>query len=130
MPSKRKRNGAMRRLRIFVVDDDGVVGVLLGDMLAQMGHICSVEISKAAAVAVVANFKPQLMIVDAELGDGSGQSAVDEIPRSGLVPHVFISGDSEWIRLLSLRTIAIQKPFRREHLIRAMNHALGDTADH
>ncbi|HVC18107.1 MAG TPA: response regulator, partial [Rhodanobacter sp.] len=83
----------MKSLRVLVVDDDAVIGILLGDMLSQMGHVCSVETSKATAVATASLFRPQFMIVDAELGDGSGASAVDEILRMGPVPHIFISGD-------------------------------------
>jgi DNA-binding response OmpR family regulator len=118
----------MKPLRVLVVDDEPVIGFLLGDMLTEMGHTCSVETTKAAAVAGAAHFRPQFMIVDAQLGDGSGASVVDEILHMGPVPHVFISGNKEWIRILRLRAITLLKPFRRADIIRAMQDALGTAA--
>jgi FixJ family two-component response regulator len=66
------------------------------------------------------------MIVDERLGDGSGVSAVEEILRTGFVPHVFITGDSKRIQALRPRAVVIQKPFRESDLVRAIQCALGN----
>jgi len=115
----------MKALRILVVEDDAMIGMLLAEMLLEMGHdVCAVEATAAGAVTAAARFIPDLMIVDVQLGDGSGVSAVEEILRTGFVPHVFASGDTSSIRALRPDAVAIQKPFRESDLVRAIHLAL------
>jgi DNA-binding response OmpR family regulator len=75
--------GSMKALNVLVVEDDALIGMLFADVLAAMGHdVCAIEATEADAVAAAARYKPDLMIVDARLRDGSGVSAVEEILRT------------------------------------------------
>jgi DNA-binding response OmpR family regulator len=115
----------MKALRVLVVEDDALIGMLFADTLAAMGYdVCAIEATEADAVAAAARYKPDLMIVDAQLRDGSGVSAVEEILRTGWVPHVFVSGETSGIQALRPGAIAIQKPFRDVDLNRAIQRAL------
>jgi DNA-binding response OmpR family regulator len=115
----------MKALRILVVEDDAMIGMLLAEMLLEMGHdVCAVEATEAGAVTAAARFIPDLMIVDVRLGDGSGVSAVEEIQRTGFVPHIFASADTSSVRALRPDAVAIQKPFRESDLVRAIHRAL------
>jgi two-component system, response regulator PdtaR len=119
----------MKALRILVAEDDAMIAMLLADVFVQMGHdICAMEATEAGAVAAALRCRPDLMIVDARLGDGSGLAAVDEILRTGFVPHVFISGDISTVRALKPGAVAIQKPFNDSVLVRAIQSALGAVA--
>jgi two-component system, response regulator PdtaR len=111
-------------LSILVVEDEAIVATLLAEVLEEMGHnVCAIEATEANAVAAAARCKPNLMIIDAGLGEGSGLSAVAEILRSGFVPHVIVSGN---LRSLSLKpdTVALQKPFLDSDLALAIQRAL------
>jgi two-component system, response regulator PdtaR len=120
---------AMRALRILVVEDDALIGVLLSELLAEMGHeICAVETTEADAVAAAARCKPNLMIVDDRLGNESGISVVDEILCTGPIPHVFITGDPSRIRALRPGAVVVQKPFRKSDIVRAIQRVLGAEA--
>ena len=67
---------------VLVVEDDAMIGLLLGEMLEGMGYdVCGIEATEADAVNTAARCKPDLMIVDVQLGDGSGVSAVNTIHR-------------------------------------------------
>ena len=115
----------MKALNVLVVEDDALIGMLFADLLAAMGHdVCAIEATEAGAVAAAARYKPDLMIVDAQLRDGSGVSAVEEILRAGWVPHVFVSGKTSGIQAMRPDAIAIQKPFRDADLNRAIQRAL------
>jgi len=115
----------MKALRVLVVEDEMLIGMLLADMLGAMGYdVCAVEATEADAVAAAARCRPDLMIVDVRLRDGSGVSAVEEILRNRWVPHVFISGETSAIQALRPGAIAIQKPFRDMDLNRAIQRAL------
>ena len=121
----RKRNESMKALRVLVVEDEILIGMLLADALGAMGYeVCAIEATEIGAVAAAARCNPDLMIVDARLRDGSGVSAVEEILRTGWVPHVFVSGETSTIQALRPGAIVIQKPFRDMDLGRAIQRAL------
>ncbi len=119
----------MSALRILVVEDDALIGGLLSELLAEMGYeICAIEATEADAVAAAARCKPNLMIVDARLGDECGISAVNEILCTGRIPHVFITGDPSRIHALRPDAVVVQKPFRVSDIIRAMQRVLNAEA--
>jgi DNA-binding response OmpR family regulator len=129
MKALRRRSEAMKALRVLVVEDEMLIGMLLADALGAMGYdVCAVEETEAGAVAAAARCNPDLMIVDARLRQGSGVSAVEEILRTGWIPHVFVSGETSTIQALRPGAIVIQKPFRDMELNRAIQRALDATA--
>ena len=76
---------AMKALRVLVIEDDALIALLLSELLAGMGHdVCATATTEAEAVSAATRCNPDLMIVDARLGQGSGVSAVEEIayPRA------------------------------------------------
>ena len=114
----------MKALRILVVEDDAVIGMLLAEMLVGMGHdVCAIEATQAGAVTAAIRCRPDLMIVDAKLREGSGIAAVEEILRTDAVPYVFMSGAR--VQVLSSDAVMLRKPFRESELIQAMQRALG-----
>jgi DNA-binding response OmpR family regulator len=115
----------MKALRVLVVEDDAMVGMLLADMLQEMGHeVCGVEATEAAAVASALSSRPDLMIVDGRLGEGCGVAAIETIRRIGAVPHLFASGDIARIKSLRPGAVVLQKPFYEADLARAIQAAL------
>ena len=114
----------MRALRVLVVEDNAIIG-MLAEVLAWMGHdVCAIEATEADAVTAATRCGPDLMFVDVQLGDGSGAFAIEKILRTGFVPHVFISGDTLGVRALRPDAVVIQKPFRESDLARAIQRAL------
>ena len=117
---------AKHQLRIMVVEDDALVGMLLAEMLGEMGHdVCAIEKTEEGAVASAALRHPDLMIVDAWLGEGSGITAIDTIQRDGIMPHVFVSGDIARVRMLRPKSIMVQKPYREAEIADAIQQAIG-----
>ena len=113
----------MKALRVLVVEDNAIIGMLLGEMLADMGHdVCGIERTEADAVAAAVRCKPDLMIVDARLGDGSGVKAIRTILLSGPMPHLFISGTDVEANLPD--TVVLQKPFHERQLVGAIERVL------
>jgi len=115
----------MQPLRVLIVEDDAVIGVLLAELVRGMGHeVCDTAATEAAAVTAAERFAPDLMIVDARLGRGSGIAAVDEILRAWPVAHFFLSGDAEGVRNRRPGAVVVRKPFRIADLARAIDLAL------
>jgi len=118
-----------RSMRVLVVEDDNMIGMLLGWMLEDMGHeVCSIEATEADAVTAAEQYRPDLLIVDAWLGDGSGVVAVDEILRRRFVPHLFISGNVARVKAARPDATMLEKPFGEAALARAIRQALGTQA--
>src|SRR5690349_6921705 len=115
----------MKPLRVLVVEDDALIAMLLGELLAGMGHdVCATAATEAEAVTAATRCRPDLMIVDAGLGRGSGISAVEEISREKPLAHVFISGDAARVRLRQPDAVVVRKPFRQAELARAIEIAV------
>jgi two-component system, response regulator PdtaR len=116
----------MKALQILVVEDDSLVAMLLVETLAEMGHdVCAVEATEAGAVRAALRCRPDLIIVDAQLRQGNGGSAIDEILRSGFVPHLFITGDTKKVLAQRSDAVALEKPFREPELAQAIERAIG-----
>ena len=112
---------------ILVVEDDVLIGMLLTEMLTELGHVvCAVERTEAGAVAAATRRHPDLMIVDANLNEGSGISAVETILKDKFIPHVFVTGDKRGTQLLRPGDVVIEKPFREMDLVNAMTRALAN----
>lgn len=110
---------------MLVIEDNSLIAMLLAELLAGMGHeVCATVASEREAVIAADHHKPDLMIVDARLGQGSGISAVEAILRARPIAHVFLSGDAERVRLHQPDAVVVRKPFRQAELIRAIEVAL------
>jgi CheY-like chemotaxis protein len=113
----------MKALRVLVVEDNAIIGMLLAEMLAEMGHdVCGLETTEAGGVAAATRCKPDLMIVDGRLGDGSGVAAMRAILLNGPMPHLFISGAV--VEADSPNAIVLQKPFYEQQLASALERVL------
>jgi DNA-binding response OmpR family regulator len=80
--------------------------------------------TEAEALIAAIRYMPDLMIVDAGLGRGSGVSAVEEILRAGPLAHVFVTGDADRVRRRKPDAIVVRKPFREAELANAIDLAL------
>ena len=66
------------------------------------------------------------MIVDAQLREGSGVSAVEQILRTGFIPHILVSGAK--VQALRAGAVVIHKPFFEGDLAQAIRRALAKAA--
>src|SRR6185437_5810253 len=121
----------MKALRVLLIEDDALIGMLLAELLAEMGHdVCATAATEADAVADAIRYRPDLMIVDADLGrdGGSGVSAVEQILRTAPIAHVFVSGAPGTVQTLRPGDVVVRKPFREADLVRAIEIAFNGAA--
>jgi len=112
-------------VRILVIEDNAIIAMLLEAILRDLGYaVCAVEATETGAVAAAALHRPNLLIVDAGLSEGSGVSAVDRILRDGFVPHVFVSGADLKPEMLDSRAVRLSKPYDERALFAAIQSAL------
>ena len=115
----------MTALRILLVEDNAIIAMALADLLKGGGHeVCAIAETESEAVAAADRCKPDLMIVDPNLYEGSGVSAVEKILVGGFVPHLFMTGDASQVQELVPGAIILRKPFKFNDLLRAIEQSI------
>ncbi len=118
----------MKKLSVMIVEDDRLIADLLTELIEAFGHkICAIESSESGAVAAAGRLKPDLMIVDVHLRNGSGISAVETITRAVHVPHIYVTGDAGAVRRLKPGATVLQKPYFELDLVLAIQSAFDAT---
>lgn len=116
---------ALKALRVLILEDEALIALLFEDVLAEMGHtVCGSVRTAAAAIATAAQCRPDLIIADVRLQDGSGIDAVATILETGFTPHIFVSGDVLDKAMLHPAAAILQKPFGDRQLMTAIASAL------
>lgn len=108
-------------LRVMVVEDDVALAALFSEVLIDMGFdVCAVESTAEGAGAAAARCRPDLMIVDAQLSEGDGVAAVNEIRLSQPVPFLLVTGNPAGLHGLEPGALVLQKPFSEGDLANAI----------
>lgn len=118
----------LSKSRISIIEDEPLIGASLSQIAAALGHtVTGVSTTRVTAVAHALAEKPDLILADIELADGSqGTDAVAEIRKAFAVPVIFITAFPQ--RMLSGKggepTFLIPKPFKPSHVRAVITQAL------
>ncbi|MGO9544850.1 MAG: response regulator [Rhodomicrobium sp.] len=113
---------------ILIIEDEALTALHLAQLVKGLGHrVIGVARTRKDALALAKSHKPQLILSDIELADGSsGVDAVNEILSDFEVPVIFVTGHSE--ALLTGKkpepTFLIAKPFNSETVKAVIGQAL------
>jgi CheY-like chemotaxis protein/DNA-directed RNA polymerase specialized sigma24 family protein len=116
------------RARILIIEDEAVIALDLADLVTNAGHeVCATATTASQAVAAAKRERPDLVLADIQLADGSsGIDAVREILASFEVPVIFITAFPD--RLLTGErpepTFLITKPYSPDMVRAAVSQAL------
>lgn len=119
---------AQTRARILIIEDEAVIAMDLSDLVTDAGHdVCAVESTASGAVSAANRERPDLVLADIQLADGSsGIDAVRDILASFTVPVIFITAFPD--RLLTGErpepTFLITKPYSPDMVRAAVSQAL------
>lgn len=115
----------MEALKVLVIEDDELISMLLREILEDLGHhVCATVATEEDAVLVADRCKPDLMIVDEHLRQGTGASAVERILLNRSIPYVFISGAH--VHGARQGAKVLRKPFLLQDLARAIQDCVTD----
>ena len=113
---------------VLIIEDEPLIALEVAEIARSMGHtVRRVARTRREAIDAVSKHRPQLVLADIQLADGSsGMDAVQEILQSVDVPVVFITAHPE--RLLTGEkpepTYLVEKPFRSETIKAMISQAL------
>ncbi|MBI1252260.1 MAG: response regulator [Alphaproteobacteria bacterium] len=126
--SARAEIEAQLRSRILIIEDEMLIAVDLADIVERLGHTVVASVDTAAkAVDAATTHRPDLILADIQLADGSsGIDAVKAILSQFSVPVVFITAFPD--RLLTGErpepTFLITKPYLEQTVQAAVSQAL------
>lgn len=113
--------------RILLVDDDGIVAEHYATVLRGVGMEVRVVVRPAETLAALAEFRPELVLMDVYMPDCSGIELAKLIRQDNLyldVPIVFLSTESDFARQLdAIQSGAddfLTKPIAPMHLVSAL----------
>lgn len=119
---------ASANLRIMVIEDEGIVAMLLEDMLQGLGHQVVASASNIErATSLVGEAEVDLAILDVNLNGHHTYPLAETLSARG-IPFIFATGygnaglKSEW------RTAKVlQKPFTERDLAHVIGETIGTT---
>lgn len=116
------------KARILIIEDETVIAMDLSDLVTAAGHeVCAVATTATEAVNAAERERPDLVLADIQLADGSsGIDAVKQILSSFDVPVIFVTAFPD--RLLTGErpepTFLITKPYSPDMVRAAVSQAL------
>jgi CheY-like chemotaxis protein/DNA-directed RNA polymerase specialized sigma24 family protein len=116
------------KARILIIEDETVIAMDLSDLVTAAGHdVCAVATTATEAVEAAERERPDLVLADIQLADGSsGIDAVKQILSSFDVPVIFVTAFPD--RLLTGErpepTFLITKPYSPDMVRAAVSQAL------
>jgi DNA-binding response OmpR family regulator len=101
-------------VRVLVIDDDDVIGILVGRILSREGVEVTVTEDGAAGLRIAAEIAPHLILVDSTMPGMTGVEVVKALaadPTTAAVPVVVMSAD--W----DDASVGLRKPFSPTELV-------------
>lgn len=113
---------------VMIIEDEAIIALHIRSIVEELGHsVTGIARTRAEAVMLAERRRPELVLADISLADGSsGIDAVKDILSTMSVPVIFITAFPE--RLLTGErpepTYLITKPFEPETVIATIGQAL------
>lgn len=108
-------------MRILLVEDEDVVRELLAEELARQGH--EVQDARDCAGALSKSFRPELLIADVKLPDGSGVELMGVLQKQNPGLRVMLMSGYDRERLPA-GVHYLRKPFRMQQFRQAVKELL------
>ena len=120
-----------RKKRVLIVDDEEGMLALLRTILKKEKYEVLESMSADSALELLEHETVDLVISDIRMPGMSGIEFLDEVREWDMdLPVIFVSGkgsDKDWARAVqSSATGVVEKPFKRETLMKAVRQAMSN----
>jgi|GEM_PF-1142251 len=105
-------------IRVLIVEDSPPMAMLLGDLIKFTGdEVAGIAEMEEEAVAAAETSRPDLLLPEVRLRQGSGLAALSRILARHDLPHVVMSGNLLDPGLFDRDSAVLRKPFTEDELI-------------
>lgn len=106
---------------VLVLEDEPMVACYISDLAEDAGATSThIAATPAEAVASAMACKPEVILSDVQIIDGTGPQAVEEIRRRlGPVPVIYITGTPDACESCDYAAAILTKPVNARHVIHA-----------
>ena len=113
-------------LRVFVVEDESLVAILIEDMLTDLGHeVAAVSSRLEPALQLAGSVECDVAVLDVNLGGSARSFPVADRLRERNVPYIFATGyGTAGLDGNANGVPVLKKPFLRRDLARALEKAV------
>lgn len=123
-----------RKRRVLIADDESIIRLDLGEMLANLGYEVVGEVGDGAtAVELALKLRPDLVIMDIKMPGLDGIAAARELTRARVAPVLLLTAYSERNLVERAREAGVVaylvKPFREAELLPSIEIALSRFAE-
>jgi two-component system KDP operon response regulator KdpE len=124
----------MDKTKVLFVDDDLAIGSLVVMSLQEAGYDTHFQSTTMGLNVVINDFKPNIIILDVEIGDANGLDTIPSIKAiAPNTPIIFVSShaDSDYIKraISEGAVVYIKKPFEIEELMAYIDRETTDKAN-
>lgn len=123
----------MKTSAVLIVEDEAVIALDLQDMLEAMGCVVpAIAATAEEALAAVERHRPDLVLLDIHLSDGSdGVAVATSVRARWQVPVIFLTAHTDGAtlgRIAATEPVALLiKPFSEHDVVQAVSHALAQS---
>ena len=115
---------------ILVVDDDQSIVEMIADVLTDEGYTLRTALTLADARALIAEHRPDLVLLDLHLPGEKGHALVHELNTDGRanISIILMTADAQAVREISMDGIDfyLPKPFDLDDLIAAVTKYINE----
>jgi DNA-binding response OmpR family regulator len=110
--------------RILVVEDEPVIGLVLADMLEELGaEVDGPWPSAAEALSALVDERPAAALLDLHIEDGTSLPVADRLAEAG-IPFAFLSGSGQALGRHA-DAVVLEKPYRMDEVAGLLRRLLG-----
>jgi DNA-binding response OmpR family regulator len=110
--------------RALIIEDDWLVAFSIEEALRTLGYsVFKIVDSVKAAIEAAQKHRPDLIIADHQIADGTGTEAVLAICSDQSIPVVWVTASGPEVRKQVADAVIVDKPFHLTGLIAALSSA-------
>lgn len=122
---KARRKAGERVPKILVVDDDGPIREMVGEVLTDAGYAVALARDGAEALVQIEAERPDLVLSDVTMPSLDGRGVLAAVRTRGMdVPFILMSADDRMLERQDAPTI--RKPIDLDHLLALVAHQIDE----
>ena len=120
----RRRDGTP--LKCLVVEDEGLIALDLAERLDEWGADSEIAPTIGAALRILADMRPDLVLLDVRLPDGSGIELAEKMQGRSDVAIIFVTGNMDPETLKRIRSVGDFAVVGKPVDFRQLRHTIQD----